>query len=58
MNEGTKIDVDMLSLQFVKNSEEEVTMTGWELLSYTKTKIELQLNFSAPLNVSVGLDPD
>jgi hypothetical protein len=37
MNEGTKIDADMLSLEFVKHSEEDVDMTSWELLSYTKT---------------------
>ena len=36
-NEGKKIDDDMLSIEFVKNSNEDLKMTGWYLISYTKT---------------------
>jgi hypothetical protein len=36
-NEGQKIDADMLSITFHKNSDEDLKMTGWDLVSYTKT---------------------
>ena len=57
-NEGTKIDPDMLSIDFLKHSDEDLQMTGWDLLRYTKTQIEIQLNFSSPLLVSTGLIAD
>ena len=58
MNEGKKIDDDMLAIAFIKNSDEDLKMTGWELLSYTKTQIQIQLTFSSPLLVSTGLLAD
>ena len=38
-NEGKKIDDDMLSIAYIKNSNEDLNMTGWDLISYTKTQI-------------------
>jgi hypothetical protein len=38
-NEGKKIDDDMLSIAYIKNSNEDLNMTGWDLVSYTKTQI-------------------
>ena len=38
-NEGKKIDDDMLSIAYIKNSNEDLKMTGWDLISYTKTQI-------------------
>ena len=31
----------MMAIEFVRNSSEDVKMTGWELVSYTSTKIEI-----------------
>lgn len=38
-NEGKKIDDDWLSIEYIKNSNEDLKMTGWDLVSYTKTQI-------------------
>ena len=38
-NEGKKIDDDLLSIEYIKNSNEDLKMTGWDLISYTKTQI-------------------
>jgi hypothetical protein len=29
----------MLSIEFIKNSNEDIKMMGWDLISYTKTQI-------------------
>ena len=36
-NEGKKIDDDLLSIEYIKNSNEDLKMTGWYLISYTNT---------------------
>jgi hypothetical protein len=36
ISEGTKIDPTLLSVTFLKNSEEDVRMTKWEVLSYSE----------------------
>ena len=58
MNEGKHLDPDMFELSFILNSEEPLSLTQWELLSYTDTEILIQLTFDSPLLVSTGMSPD
>lgn len=58
MNEGSRIDADMMSLDFILNSEEVVSFEGWDLVSYVETEIQIQLKFSSPLLISTGIKPD
>ena len=39
VNKGRSIDPGLLSVAYLKNSEETVRMTKWELVSYTETVI-------------------
>ena len=39
VNEGRSIDPRLLSVAYLKNSEENVRMTKWELVSYSETEI-------------------
>ncbi len=41
IDQGNKIDPALLSVDFLKNSEEEVRMTKWEVLSYSEKEIQL-----------------
>jgi hypothetical protein len=38
---GNKIDPALLSVDYLKNSEEDVRMTNWEVLSYSEKEIHL-----------------
>jgi hypothetical protein len=37
VNEGTKIEPELLQVEYIKNSEEVVQMTKWELVGYSET---------------------
>jgi hypothetical protein len=37
VNEGAKIDPGLLTVAYLKNSEEDVHMTKWELVGYSET---------------------
>jgi hypothetical protein len=39
IDQGNKIDPALLSLDYLKNSEENVSMTKWEVLSYSEKEI-------------------
>jgi hypothetical protein len=41
IDQRNKIDPALLSVNFLKNSEEEVRMTKWEVLSYSEKEIQL-----------------
>lgn len=58
VNEGRKIDADLLGLQYFKQSTEEVELIAWELVEYEETTIKLQLNFTEPLLVSTDIKKD
>lgn len=56
VNQGKFIGPEMLFVEFVKNSEEDVDvrMTSFSLIKYESTEIHLQLNFTDPLLISSG----
>ena len=39
LDQGNKIDPALLSVEYLKNSEENVSMTKWEVLSYSEEEI-------------------
>jgi len=41
IDQRNKIDPALLTVDFLKNSEEEVRMTKWEVLSYSEKEIQL-----------------
>ena len=48
----------MFYVQYLKNSEEDVSLQYYSLVKYDETEIHLQLNFTDPLLVSSGFSPD
>jgi hypothetical protein len=58
LNEGKSIDPELLSLTYIKQSNENVTLESWRLISYTQDYIQIQLSFDEPLLVSAGEIPD
>jgi hypothetical protein len=58
INEGQFINPDMLWLEYIKTSEEPVVMTGFDLIKYQKTEIQLKVNFTDNILVSAGFTKD
>jgi hypothetical protein len=58
VNEGRFINRDMLWLEYVKNSDEPVEMTGFDLVKYQKDEIQLKVNFTDNILVSSGFTKD